>query len=533
MMGLDVKSMVVVWFKYRVRVTLVLVAALSLSTAASILMRTQYESTASVLVKIGRELVYRPEVGNTQAALPTMDKDNLIASNIAIITSNEIAAKVIAEVGLARLYPKIAGVEEISPIELWIGEKIRDVQDFLNVQRPSKETEAIRMFMRRLSVTTVKKTDIIAVTFMHPDPVIAAQVANLVVDRFQEKVGEIYSNPNLAFMQKSVTDEEAGLAKAQGDLNNYRQKFGVYSLDAQMDMLLKQKMDVDTGLKNAEAHIAELGGMIATLVDQRSHTPQSVRLFAETERHRSIDDAQTQVLNLSLQEKQLSSRYTDNYRPLIEARAQLAAARAALSSDRADSGSHSRLGINDTYQEINQETLRRQSELQSTISRRDAMAKQVATIDAATSTLSSRQRNLLGLQQDVTLRTDALKATYDKLVDARAVAGLNREKPASFSVVQAAAPADLADPSRPLPLLYTLAAIGAGLFGGVTLTFLSYRMSGTFVTAAQASHRLKLPILAEIGYDRRQVGRWNVAGPGPTGLTLGYGNQVKRSQAAA
>ena len=68
------------------------------------------------------------------------------------------------------------------------------------------------------------------------------------------------------------------------------------------------------------------------------------------------------------------------------------------------------------------------------------------------------------------------KTSYDKLVEARAVDGLNHEKPSSFSLYQAATPPDPADPARPLPLLYMLIGVVVGVLGALVTLFLSYRM---------------------------------------------------------
>lgn len=500
---IDFRSMIVVWFKYKLRALGVLAALVGAAVAACLVMQTQYTSTATLLVKLGRELIYRPEVGTTQAALPTLDADNLIATNIAILNSPAIAQQVIGEVGLRTLYPRLFPDPDEPLVKAWLENGIAAVRTTLGIPEETIGTRALELFGRRLSVTPVKKTDLVAVSFMHPDPGVAARVANRVVELFQQKTGAIYANPNLAAVERMVAGEQDALQAAQKALNDYRQTYAVYALDEQMDLLLKQRMDLDSNLKAADAHVAELGGMIAVLARQRSATPQSVRMYTDTERHRSTDDTQSQVVALQLRERQLASRYNDDFLPLVEVRAQLKTAQVALASAQRDGGAVSRTGQNDTWQQLDQDTMHREAELQSTVSRREATQGQVAQVDGAMAELSSRQRTLQQLEQEVSLRTVSVKASFDKLADARAVDSLNREKPASFSLVEAAVPADPADPARPLPLLYTAAAAVAGLLLGLAAVFVSYRLSGTFVTAEQASRRLRLPVLAEIGYERR------------------------------
>ena len=171
---------------------------------------------------------------------------------------------------------------------------------------------------------------------------------------------------------------------------------------------------------------------------------------------------------------------------------------------------------------------RRQAELKSAVDRRDAMQAQLGVVTANINQLSVRQRELQDLEHDVALRTDAVKTSYDKLTEARVVDGLNREKPASFSVVQAAEPPDLSNPARPLPLLYTAAAAAVGMIGAASVVFFSYRMAGTFVTPEQASRRLNMPVLAVISYNRAYKGKRSIRGSSG-GEDLGLGQSIRHS----
>ncbi len=528
MRRLDIRSAVAIAFKYWRRAAMVFCGALLASVAVCVIMTTQYAATTDVLVKIDRELVYRPEVGSTQAAVPTVDRDNLIASNIAIMRGPDIERQVIKTIGAGNLYPKLVDRSLNPAIINWISDTIAAAETAVGIIPASVDMQVMDKFDRKLTIDTVKKTDIVSVSFMHPDPAIAARVANMVVDLFQQKTGSIYADPNLDFMQKNVDGQRAALTQAEARLNDFRRRSGVYAFNSQIDLLLKQRMDIDTGLLSAEAHIAELNGMVAALLVQRSTTPQMIPLYAETERHKSIDDAQTQLLGLSLQEQQLAGRFSDKYQPLIDIRSQIKVAKAALAADRGDTGSHTRRGLNDTYQEVNQETLRRQAELKSAVDRRDAMQAQLGVITGNISQLSVRQRELQDLEQDVALRTDAVKTSFDKLTEARVVDGLNRQKPASFSVVQAADAPDPSDPARPLPLLYTAAAAVVGMIGAASVVFFSYRMADTFVTPEQASRRLNMPVLAVISYNPAYKGKRSIRGSSGA-EDLGLGQSIRQS----
>jgi len=113
--GMGMRDVLVIAFKYRIRVVSVFAGFVALAIVASILMTPIYASTTSLLIKLGRELVYRTEVGaSTASPPPVIDKDEVLASNIAIMTSRDILERVIATVGLDTLYPDILSPSPLS-----------------------------------------------------------------------------------------------------------------------------------------------------------------------------------------------------------------------------------------------------------------------------------------------------------------------------------------------------------------------------------------------------------------------------------
>jgi uncharacterized protein involved in exopolysaccharide biosynthesis len=408
----------------------------------------------------------------------------------------------------------------------FLGKPLALLQQALgNGETEAPMTTAVRRFSRKLKVAVVKRTGIITVSFSHRDPAVAAETANLVVSLFQKEIGAIYDNPNLTFMQHLVDRERAGLDSAQAALSAYQQKYGVYAVDDQITALLAQKIQIDTNLKADAAHIAELRILVATLAAQRAAIPQRTVLSTDTVRNRVVDDTEAQLLALRIQERQMATKFSVNYPPLVEVRNQIALAEQSLHSARAEPGVLPHFGLNETYVALDQSLLQHRAELDSYAGRQAAMTAQLAAIDNTLSELSQRKRMLADLSQDVALRTDAVKTSYDKLAEARAVDGLNSQKPSSFSMFQAAVPSDPANPSKPLPVLYTLIGVIVGVLGAATTIFLSYVMDSSFLTPELASQRLRLPVLGVVDYRRSlarlgRVGLLSEAGAGAASRDL-------------
>jgi uncharacterized protein involved in exopolysaccharide biosynthesis len=505
MLSVSLRDALVILFKYRVRALAVLGGCVGLAVAACILMTPIYAATSSVLIKLGRELVYRPDVGVSAnvTAPPVIDKEEVLASNIAIMTSRDILERAITTVGIERLYPDLVDPPAWA---LAIHHVMATVRDALGVEaQPEALIErALRKFSKRLKIEAVKKTNVIEVTFEHPDPQLAARVANLVVDYFKEKTLAVYSDPNLGFMERQVAEDRATLLQAEAKLAAYKQENGIYQLNDQVDLLLRQRVEIDTSLKGVQSRIEELQGMVASLQAQRRAVPPDVQLYRENERHKVLDDTQSQLLSLQLRERELASKYNDTFPLLVEVRQQIKIAEAFLKQQQAELNAKTRVGTNEVAQELQLEDLRRQTELKSLSARRDVTQQQIERIDHDIQDLSGREKAMLPLQRDVDARTDTLKQSLAKADEARVLDGLNREKSASFSVFQVAVPPDPSKPARPIAILYIPIAFVLGLIGAGFTAFVSYYLLDGFLTPDQAAARLGVPVLGVIGVKPRE-----------------------------
>ncbi len=505
MVGINLRDGLAIAFKYRRRALSVMGGFVGLAIALCVVMTPIYAATCSVLVKLGRELVYRPDVGtnNNVAAPPVIDKDEVIASNVAIMTSRDILERAITTVGIETLYPDLVDPPEWAKL---ISRGVTAVTDLFGVERQHQALieRALYKFNKRLKVEPVKKTNVIEVTFEHPDPEIAARVANLLVDYFKQKTLAVYSDPNLGFLERQVTDDRAALLDAEAKLAAYRQENGVYQLNDQVNLLLRQRIELDTSLKGLVSRVEELREMVASLKGQRKTVPATIPLYSENERYKVLDDSQSQLLTLRLKERELESKFNDTFPLLVDVRSQIAITEKFLAQQQAAHNARTRVGSNEVARELELESLRRETELTSLMARRDVMQEQLVRIDRDIQELSGRERAMLPLQREVETRNDSLKQSLLKAEEARILDGLNREKSASFSVIQGAVPPDPSKPARPVPILYIPIAFVLGLMGAAFTAYMSYYLFDGFLTPDQAAKRLGVPTLGVIGVRTRE-----------------------------
>ena len=120
-----------------------------------------YQSTAVVLVKLGREFVYNPELGDRKTFLTSMD--GIVLAELEILHSDDLLRDVVDTLDPNRLYPELES---------------NDV--------PHPRHVALQRFREDFSATAVSMTNVIRISFRHPDPEIAANSVNVLVERFKE-----------------------------------------------------------------------------------------------------------------------------------------------------------------------------------------------------------------------------------------------------------------------------------------------------------------------------------------------------------
>jgi uncharacterized protein involved in exopolysaccharide biosynthesis len=237
-----------VLFKHKASILGIFVATVVTVTVGSFVIAPVYESNASLLVKIGGEYINRPEVGDMWNVM-VVNQEEIVNSEIQILTSRELVEKVITSMGIATIYPRIASDPpvKITPFEA-----------------------SVIRFSKDLTAEGVKKSSVIEVSFQHKDPKIAAGAVNMLVDFYKGKHLEVYSGPQSSFLEKQLGDFRQRLEGSENALETFKQKHQVYSLDEQRSLLLRQRVELDTSFKKAKNRIDEF---------QKNSAQRSARLM--------------------------------------------------------------------------------------------------------------------------------------------------------------------------------------------------------------------------------------------------------------
>ncbi|MBI5583055.1 MAG: GumC family protein [Deltaproteobacteria bacterium] len=471
--GGSLRDFLAILFKRKAAILTIFLATVVTVTVGSFLMAPTYESHSSLLVKFGREFIYRAEVGD-KAPIIAFNQEEAINSEINILTSRDLVERVIKTIGLKNIYPDLV---EKPPARMTAMEA------------------AVIAFQKKLTAEGIKKSSVIEVSFQHQDPKVAARAVNLLVDFFKEKHLEVHSGTQSTFLESQTNRYDQELKNSENRLEAFKQKNRVFSLEEQRTLLLRQRTELDTTLKGTKNRIDEVDKKLASLRGQMKTLLADKDRFTQTERDKIIVEARAKLLTLQLSEQDLSSKYTDHNRLLVNVRKEIQIIRDFLKEQEEAIGGKVRTG-NPVYQEAEKVAIMAEAEEVSLRTKAATLQMQIAQLDQDIRTLDLQEKDLKELKREVTTNDKNFQTYLDKKEEARISDEMNRQKLANINVIQAAvAPSK---PIKPKKALNILLSIILGAVSGLGFAFLSEYTSQRFSSPESVEQRLGLPVLVAI-----------------------------------
>ncbi|MDR4502681.1 MAG: GumC family protein [Nitrospirales bacterium] len=441
----------------------------------SLFMDPTYEAESTIMVKMGREHIYQPEVGSASPAV-AFDQERILESEIQILTSRDLLRRVIETIGVHKIYPKFDEAQsKIPPVEA-----------------------SILQMQEDLSTTNIKNSNVIRVAYQHHDPSIAATAVNLLIDFLLERHLQIFSNPKADFLEKQVAAHLQKLDVSRSKLQDFKQRYGISSLTEQERLLLQQRQDLDTSLKNVKNDREGLKSKLSSLLQQIPQIPKLISLTSVSERQKVIDEAKSNLLKLRLQKQELSTRYKDTSRFIKNILNEIKMTEAFIKEQEAQLSDRVTKGKNPVYQELEVEIHKSKSEYRSLETRAKEISRHIAEVDEKLAELDSLKKEYETLDRDVETDQNNYAIYLSKVEEARVAQEMDQLKMANISIIQ---PATIpVKPVKPKLLLNILLGIMIGGAAGVSLAFANEYLQGGYTRPEHLTRDVELPVLTSITY---------------------------------
>lgn len=426
-----------------------------------------YEAKAQILVKMGRENIYIPPTG-TNSQIINFNRDNQINSEIELLKSRSLAENVIKSLGTETIYKNL------------------------------DHKGTVLKFQKSLSVEGIKKSDVIAVSFKHKDPKMAAKIVNTLANTYFVEHLLVHKNPqSYNFFEDQSQVLKTKLEQSEAALETFKKQNRVTALDEQQKLLLKHIADLNAELNRTLSQEAETRNRILQIRQQLDKTPETIPQGKEVDHNPFlISNLEARLVELQLKEKELLIKYTPQSRLVKNVKEKIQMVQEKLAQNEKKQYGKSRVGLNTTYQRLQEELFRNQAEGKALAAKREIQDTQLTDYQGKLEQLNQIEVKLNQLEQSVDVNRQNYRLYLAKFEESRISDAMDNKKMANVSLMQSAFTP--LNPVSPKVLLNIVLAIFLGGFGGLGLAFFGEYLDDSFEKPEDVEKELQLPVLTSI-----------------------------------
>ena len=458
----------------------VFLALVVVGLGAALMMKTQYPAHSSILVRLGEEYVYEPSVGDAaRGAIPTTDQ--LIQSEVEILTSEELRRRVVQQLGYERVFPSRA--------RAWAGATPE--------KRSQMIDQGVAAMGTSLKVDSAPDASVLRVTYSDTDPDRAAMVLGRLLDEYLVYRRTVLLDGAVPYLDQQLRTFQAELAQADGAYQAFLTEAGVADFDTEKSSLNSVETSLTSDDYLVEARLKEIQGRLDELSRQTGKVSPEISLY------RDVNPAPSdKLVQLQLERQDLLSRYKPASQPVRDVDQKIAQLQALMGQPAGEGqfpGAR-RYGANPVYQTLQTEQIQLSAEAQSMRTRKAALDEELAQIAIRHQRLNTLEPRYQELSRDRDLLQSEIKDLLQKKQESQAETSIASKSSDNIRVIERPTPpAQGKSLKKPLAMLAVLFAGFTALCTGLVRLFLRRG----FATAASASRTLDLPVLATAGLKAR------------------------------
>lgn len=449
-----------------------------------------FRSEARLLVRYVTETaVLDPAASGDRIISPGHGGENIINSEIQILTSRDLVEKVVDDMGVLRFDGRATNM--------------------------ANRTRMAEIVQSRLQIEVPKNSNIISITFDGIDPVVSQEFLRRLTEAYLARHAEIHRSVGAYEFLSQQTDQlRSRLSETEEELRKIKYSEGIVSIEAAKQNVSARIEDLTKGLGELEGALAST---LARVEFYRNISPVR-RVFQTggatiiTTTNVGPSELQMRLQRLHQKETEMLSSYTPDSIPVVNVRDQIKETQRLIDEVKmvvvTTNGIASTGGVPASVEMPEALTEERAmiASLQAKMKVQRELLKQ--TLDEA-KRIDAVETKIVQLQRNKELQEANFKYFSQSLEHARIDDALNSGKISNISVVQ---PATL--PTEPLwpnlPKRMALALI-LGIAAGLGLAMAKeYVFDHTIRKASELRTQLRFPVLVSV--PQVQVGRYTLPG---------------------
>jgi polysaccharide biosynthesis transport protein len=466
-----------------------------------------YSSEAELLIRYVEDSRLPAQPGNpTQIKVPDLRGENIMNSEVQILTSLDLAKDVVNAIGAEKVLAKVGGGTNVM--------------------------SAAGLVKKNIGVEPIRRSDVIQVGFRHPDKEVVQPILTQLIASYLKRHAEIHRDLGVSddFLIQRTTALSNQLGQTEEQLRNAKLTAGVVSLDYSRKEIGEEITKLHDEILDAEVQLAEHKAALKEMTNVSFGDSGGTNNATSDVPSELIDDYKrvaTQLILLARKEQELLTQFTANSVPVREVHRQMTEA------------VQFKKNLEEKYPALANVSVTvpgMVTQPQGTAPYAPNEAVQVKVLTSKIEVLNSQLREVQARADKVTLmegtivelqrQRDLQEAEYryfsSSLEQARFNVALEAGKLSNISITQEPTP-----PIRDVMGLFKLLAmiIVGGVVGGIGIGFVfEFYLDRTFKRPIEVETRLQMPLYLSIPESTRNGSPSGIGGDQQRRLLNAPGN---------
>jgi len=362
--------------------------------------------------------------------------------------------------------------------------------------------KAIADLEKHLSVSMVRKSNVIHVAYVAHDPRVATDTLHRLLNGFLMKQRQIAQPPGTAqFFASQAAHYKQQLDQAQQQLAQYQQQQGVVSLSDSEEALDSEINDAKTELRATDAQIGAISQELTTQTYQlRGIQPRQMTQVRTIPNDYSIERLNTMIAQLENQRTALLTKFTASDRLVQQIDHQIENTKAALVNAEHMTSQEHDTDINPVWQSETGSIIQNETEREALRAKHRAIAAQIGELQGQLSTVEGSTVAFSTLRQKVSELENNYQLYTQKSDEAKMADAMNENR--LLNVAVAENPTYSVTAFRPKPVVDMILGSFTAVFLASFMVFFAEMGRSTFATSTEVERYSRLPVLATVPLDR-------------------------------
>jgi succinoglycan biosynthesis transport protein ExoP len=473
-------------FYYKWPMLLAFLVPFGLGIAAALTRDPAYTAEARLLVLPGQEYTYKPELGQAPSDI-SMDRTQIVQSEIAIMRDAALQTKVLQEVGPEAVLGRAAAAQ------------------------PDALARGVATLTSDLNIAAVPLSNAINLTYRNRDPDVAAAVLNKLVALYLDQRRSVFDRSGGSALPDQRGQFATRLRAADDALVQFGQQHQITNLDDQITLLLRQQSDMAQQLSGLDQRVDSDAAQAVQLRAQLAKVPQSIEQFSEVSRSVGGDARSSDLARLEALHREMSRRYQDQSPQLADIDRQIAVARQQIASTPSHDFSASRQARNPLWDDLTATLTKVEADQHGADASRNSLHSTLASVQSRLDELNQAGQQYRTLRRDRDVLEDTYKSISRSAEEDKVNSQAEHDRFANVRLVQAATPPAIGTNTR---RLFIVGGFALGVIAAIAVLTVLSALRQVVIDRADAERALGLPVLLTVNLGRpRPMARDNGGGP--------------------